>query len=82
MQSLSFTQKTKILEEYNKRKARGTKPTQSALARWAKEELGLAMVPNQSTISRILRDAGNIGSLPVAQNLNNKKKRTAAAPRL
>lgn len=82
MQSLSFTQKTKILDEYNKRKARGTKPTQSALAGWAKEELGLAMVPNQSTISRILRDAGQIGSLPVSQNLNNKKKRTAAAPRL
>ena len=82
IQSLSFTQKTKILDEYNKRKVRGTKPTESALAGWAKEELGLAMVPIQYTISWIICELCKIKSLPVSQNVNKKKKQTVAAIRL
>lgn len=82
MQTLTFKQKQSILDEYKKRKANGMKTTQSALAEWAKEALSLPIMPNQSTISRLLRDVHKISNIPIHQNLNNKKARSAAAPKL
>lgn len=81
-QALTIRQKQLILEEYQKRKNVGSNTSQSAIASWAKDSLRLANVPNQSTISRIVRDADKLSNLSHSQNLNMKKTRSSAAPRL
>lgn len=81
-QSLTFHQKQLIIDEFKKRKSAGSSATKAALASWAKETLSLTYVPNQSTISRIFRDSEKLKSMPISQNLNMKKARTAVAPRL
>ena len=82
MQSLSIQQKRLILDERDERKRRGLKVTQVALAAWAKENLGLQSLPDQSTMSRLLKNAEKIRSMSDTHNTSVKKKRRAAAPRL
>lgn len=82
MQSLSIHQKRLILDERDERKREGLKVTQVALAAWAKENLGLQSLPDQSTMSRLLKNAEKIRSMSDTHNTSVKKKRRAAAPRL
>ena len=82
MQALSIFQKRRILDERDDRKKKGLKVTQAALAAWAKEELKLKSLPDQSTMSRLLKNSDKIRSMSVTQNDAFRKSRRAAAPRL
>lgn len=81
-QALSLQQKQAIVQEYNRRRARNIKCTQKAIGEWAQEKLRLSTVPNQSTVSRILKHAAEFKDLPAHQSAAFKKRRAPAAPKL
>lgn len=82
MQTLSLLQKKKILEEYRRRKADNENVTQPAIARWAKDTLHVEKAPNQSSISRIIKNADKFADIPLDASASTKRLRPAAAPRL
>lgn len=78
--ALSIRHKQLIMEQFKEKKKEGTKLSQTALALWAKETLKLKQVPDQSTISRIVRDATRFEHFNI--NSNSCRARPPAVPRL
>ena len=81
-QNLSLRQKQRLLAEYDRRKASGERATQASLAGWAKDAFRLDRIPNQSTMSRILKDSRDIERPAEHRRLTDRRNRTGAAPRL
>lgn len=82
MQTLSLLNKKKIVDEYRRRAANHENTTQPVISQWAKDALQLQRPPNQSTISRIIKNADKFASLPTDASASSKRNRPAAAPRL
>ena len=82
MHSLTLPQKKQIFDDYQRRKKNAENATQAALAGWAKVAFRLDCVPNQSTISRIIKNGPALSRHDTNLPINAKRNRKAAAPRL
>lgn len=80
--SLSMRQKNLILEEQKRTKDVGVTLAQAALALWAKQNLKLDNLSNQSTVSRILHDENKIKKAAAGHNPNTKQTDQPAASRI
>ena len=82
MHLLTLPQKKQIFDEYQRRKKNAGNATQAALAGWAKVAFRLDCVPNQSTISRIIKNDPALSCHDTNLPINAKRNRKASAPRL
>lgn len=82
MVSLTIRQKKNLFDEYKRRKKDGENATQAALAGWAMTAFRLDHVPNQSTISRIIKNGPSLSRNDINLPKHAKRNRAAAAPRL
>lgn len=72
---LTLSQKKQVIEERDRRAREGISTKQSDLVAWTKSRFSLPVAPDQSTISRILRDRANILSAKPSVRVRNRKAR-------
>lgn len=81
VQALTVSQKQGIVREWQRRQTAGQTCTQSQLAQWGKLQFKLQQVPNQATISRVLKQSASLHSV-TSHSTVLRKQRKAHAPSL
>lgn len=80
--SLSMRHKNLILKEHKCDLEFGATLSQAALVLWAKQNLKLGHLNDQSTVSRILRDEDKIKKVAAGHNPNTNSTRQSTAPHI
>lgn len=73
MVSLRISQKKEIIKDHKLRVEQGRIFKQSDLCPWAQSKFNLKKPPNQSTISRIIKDAYRILTDKISQSIKSRK---------